>query len=84
MKVLSVASVVNSRPVDISANLALTRDAVAVRAVIAEQDKTVGRAQARISAIPAGFDLAGRLQRGALAGQLRFNGPADSLWRLLR
>ncbi|WP_439467996.1 translocation/assembly module TamB domain-containing protein [Blastomonas fulva] len=75
--------IANSRPVDISANLALTADALAMRAVIAEQDKTVGRAQARISGLPAGFDLFGRLQRGTLAGQLRFNGPADSLWRLL-
>jgi translocation and assembly module TamB len=75
--------IVNSRPVDIAANLALTADALAMRAVIAEQDKTVGRAQARISGLPAGFDLFGRLQRGNLAGQLRFNGPADSLWRLL-
>jgi translocation and assembly module TamB len=75
--------IVSSRPVDISANLALTSNALAMRAVIAEQDKTVGRAQARISGLPAGFDLFGRLQRGALAGQLRFNGPADSLWRLL-
>ncbi|WP_052129393.1 translocation/assembly module TamB domain-containing protein [Sphingomonas sp. 35-24ZXX] len=75
--------IASSRPVDIAANLALTADALAVRAVIAEQDKTVGRAQARISGLPQGFDLFGRLQRGALAGQLRFNGPADSLWRLL-
>ncbi|MFN3820046.1 translocation/assembly module TamB domain-containing protein [Blastomonas sp.] len=75
--------ILSSRPVDISANVALTADALAMRAVIAEQDKTVGRAQARISALPAGFDLFGRLQRGNLAGQLRFNGPADSLWRLL-
>ena len=75
--------IVSSRPVDIAANLALTSNALAMRAVINEQDKTVGRAQARISGLPAGFDLFGRLQRGSLAGQLRFNGPADSLWRLL-
>lgn len=75
--------IVSSRPVDIAANLALTANALALRAVIAEEDKTVGRAQARISGLPAGFDLFGRLQRGNLAGQLRFNGPADSLWRLL-
>lgn len=75
--------IASSRPVDIAANLALTANALAVRAVIAEQDKTVGRAQARISDLPQGFDLFGRLQRGSLAGQLRFNGPADSLWRLL-
>ncbi len=75
--------IVSSRPVDIAANLALTADALAVRAVIAEQDKTVGRAQARIGSMPQGFDLFGRLRRGSLAGQLRFNGPADSLWRLL-
>ncbi len=75
--------IASSRPVDIAANLALTSDALAVRAVIGEQDKTVGRAQARISALPQGFNLLGRLQRGALAGQLRFNGPAESLWRLL-
>ena len=75
--------IVSSRPVDIAANMALTPDALAVRAVIAEQDKTVGRAQARIGNLPQGFDLFGRLRRGTLAGQLRFNGPADSLWRLL-
>jgi translocation and assembly module TamB len=75
--------IASSRPVDIAANLALTVDALAVRAVIAEQDKTVGRAQARIGSLPQGFDLLGRLRRGTLAGQLRFNGPADSLWRLL-
>lgn len=75
--------IVSSRPVDLAANLALTADALAVRAVIAEQDKTVGRAQARIGNLPQGFDLAGRLRRGSLVGQLRFNGPADSLWRLL-
>ncbi len=75
--------IASSRPVDIAANLALTVDALAVRAVIAEQDKTVGRAQARIGNLPQGFDLFGRLRRGTLAGQLRFNGPADSLWRLL-
>ena len=75
--------IASSRPVDIAANLALTANVLAVRAVISEQDKTVGRAQARIADLPQGFDLFGRLQRGALAGQLRFNGPADSLWRLL-
>lgn len=75
--------IVSSRPVDIAANLALTSNALAMRAVIAEDNKTVGRAQARIGGLPAGFDLFGRLQRGSLAGQLRFNGPADSLWRLL-
>lgn len=75
--------IVSSRPVDIAANLALTSNALAMRAVIAENGKTVGRAQARIGGLPAGFDLFGRLQRGSLAGQLRFNGPADSLWRLL-
>lgn len=75
--------IVSSRPVDVAANLALTGDALAMRAVIAEDNKTVGRAQARIGGLPAGFDLFGRLQRGSLAGQLRFNGPADSLWRLL-
>ncbi|PXW78498.1 autotransporter secretion inner membrane protein TamB [Blastomonas natatoria] len=75
--------IVSSKPVDIAANLVLSNDALAMRAVIGEQDKTVGRAQARIGNLPQGFDLFGRLRRGTLAGQLRFNGPADSLWRLL-
>lgn len=74
--------ILDSRPVDLAVNLALTNDALSGRGLINENGKAAGRFQARIANLPAGFDLGGRLRRGALAGQLRYNGPADSLWRL--
>jgi len=74
--------VLSSRPVDLAANLSLGADAIAARGTITDQGKVVGRIQARIGDMPQGFGLLDRARRGALAGQLRYNGPADALWRL--
>ena len=72
----------SSRPVDIAANAALSGDALSVRATLTEQGKTVGRLQALVDGLPAGFDTFDRLRRGRLSGSARFNGPLDALWRL--
>ncbi|MCR6678888.1 hypothetical protein NVV43_25640, partial [Escherichia marmotae] len=42
-----------------------------------------GRLQGRIAGLPASGALFDRLRAGALFAQLRYNGPASALWRLL-
>jgi translocation and assembly module TamB len=54
----------------------------AMRAVAVSGGQTIGRAQARLSPITGGGGLADRLYRAPLFAQLRYNGPADTLWRL--
>ncbi|MCF8707048.1 translocation/assembly module TamB domain-containing protein [Rhizorhapis sp. SPR117] len=72
---------VSSHPVDVGVNALLhTGDAVA-RAVIVKDGKTIGRAQARLGPLGDGYIL-DRLNNAPLFAQLRYNGPADTLWRL--
>lgn len=74
--------VLTSRPVDLYLVAALNAEAFETKAVIEEKGETRGRMQARISGLPQGGSLAERLRTGQLFGQLRYNGPADALWRL--
>lgn len=74
--------VVTSRPVDLFLVAQLSANALETRAVVEEKGETRGRLQARISGLPAGGGLMPRLRSGSLFGQLRYNGPADALWRL--
>jgi translocation and assembly module TamB len=74
--------VLTSRPVDLYLVAALDRDALETRSVIEEKGETRGRLQARIAGLPQGGSLRERLRSGSLFGQLRYNGPADALWRL--
>lgn len=74
--------VLTSRPVDLYLVAALGRDRFETRAVIEEKGETRGRMQARIANLPLGGALGERLRGGTLFGQLRYNGPADALWRL--
>ncbi|MBK5265067.1 MAG: translocation/assembly module TamB domain-containing protein, partial [Alphaproteobacteria bacterium] len=72
---------VSSQPVDVGVNALLhTGDAVA-RAVIVSDGKTIGRAQVRLAPLGGGYIL-DRLNNAPLFAQLRYNGPADTLWRL--
>ena len=73
---------VSSRPLDIGVNAALSPGSAAMRAVVQNEGKTVGRVQARISDLPAGGAIASRLYRGRLFAQARYSGEAGSLWRL--
>ncbi|MEG3093102.1 translocation/assembly module TamB domain-containing protein [Sphingomonas sp. PB1R3] len=73
--------VLNSRPIDMGVAGLLADDRLGVRAVMASGGKTIGRAQALI--VPGGAgDWAARMQAGRLIAQLRYAGPADTLWRL--
>lgn len=74
--------VLTSRPVDVALVAQLGTDEVQTRAVIKENGTVRGRLQGRIAALPRGGALGERLRAGRLAAQLRYNGPADALWRL--
>jgi translocation and assembly module TamB len=74
--------VLSSRPVDIGVAARLLGGNAALRAVAVSEGRTIGRAQARISPIGGAGSLADRISRAPLFAQLRYNGPADTLWRL--
>jgi translocation and assembly module TamB len=75
--------VLTSRPIDLSLVLRLTPDRLETRAVIDEGTQRRGRLQGRIAGLPGSGALFNRLRAGDLFAQLRYNGPADALWRLL-
>lgn len=74
--------VLTSRPVDLALVADLSASSLDLRAVAQEKGNTYGRLQARISGLPAQGGLMQRLNAGRLFGQLRYDGPADTLWRL--
>ena len=73
--------VLTSRPIDLGVAAVLTADRLGLRAVAASGGKTVGRAQALLTPLGSG-DLTDRIARAPLVAQLRYAGPADTLWRL--
>ena len=70
-----------SSPVDAGVNAILDGNGLAVRAIAVSAGKTIGQAQVRISSLGDG-SLYTRLTNAPLFAQLRYNGPADTLWRL--
>ncbi len=74
--------VLASRPVDIGLNARLDGVNAALRAVAVSEGRTIGRAQMRISPIGGSGNLFDRLARAPMRAQLRYNGAADTLWRL--
>ena len=73
--------VLASRPIDLGLAAILSADRLGVRAVMASGGKTIGRAQALLRPLGAG-DLATRIATAPLVAQLRYQGPADTVWRL--
>ncbi|WP_380784111.1 translocation/assembly module TamB domain-containing protein [Sphingomonas sp. R86520] len=73
--------VLSSRPIDVGVAAVLAPDKLGLRAVIASAGKTIGRAQAQLAPLGQG-DLSSRISNARLFGQLRYSGPADTLWRL--
>ena len=74
--------VLSSRPVDVGVVAKLDGRSAAMRAVAVSDGRTIGRAQARLSPIGTSGDIGERLANAPLFAQLRYNGPADTLWRL--
>ena len=70
-----------SAPVDVGLNAQLTNNRAAMRAVVASGGKVVGRAQALMTPLGRGA-LMRRLNAAPLRAQLRYNGNAETLWRL--
>ena len=75
--------VLSSRPADVAVAAVLTDNVAAARAVVSSGGKVIGRAQTRITGLPAGGALDDRLRAGNLFAQIRYGGPADTLWRLI-
>lgn len=73
--------VLSSRPIDVGIAGVLDPAKGAMRAVMASGGQVIGRAQAQLSPLGSG-DLAQRLADATVFGQLRYTGPADTLWRL--
>lgn len=74
--------VLTSKPVDLALVARLTASDLAARAVFRNEDIRRGRLQLRIANLPGGGDLVERLRAGSLTAQLRYQGAAESLWRL--
>ena len=73
--------VLASQPIDVGIAAQVGGDKAAVRAVAASGGQTIGRAQARFAPLGRG-PLVAELMNAPLFAQLRYNGPADTLWRL--
>ncbi|MFD1107305.1 translocation/assembly module TamB domain-containing protein [Sphingobium olei] len=72
----------SSRPVDVGVNAVLTDSRLATRMVFVADGRTIGRAQALLSPLQPQGGLVERLNRAPFFAQLRYNGTADTLWRL--
>ena len=70
-----------SQPIDVGLAAAISGNQAAMRAVAVSGGQTVGRAQARFAPIGGGPLLA-ELMNAPLFAQVRYAGPADTLWRL--
>lgn len=74
--------VLTSRPIDLYLVADLSPSRLETRAVINEGGERRGRLQGKISGLPRNGSLFERLSAGSLFAQLRYNGPADAVWRL--
>lgn len=72
-----------SRPLAVAAVFALSPSLLQARAVVEDGGRANGRLDAQISGLPGDGALVQRLYRGDLFAQLRYDGPAEALWRVL-
>ncbi len=73
--------VLSSKPIDVGLAAVLTGGKAAMRAVAVSDGKTIGRAQARFAPLGSG-PIVAALANAPMVLQLRYAGPADTLWRL--
>jgi translocation and assembly module TamB len=73
--------VLASKPIDVGLNAVLGGGRAALRAVAVSDGKTIGRAQARFAPIGRG-PVVEELVNAPMLLQMRYAGPADTLWRL--
>lgn len=70
-----------SQPIDVGVAAVLTEDKAGIRAVAVSNGQTIGRAQARLAPLGPGSVMTA-LMNAPVFAQLRYQGPADTLWRL--
>ncbi|MFL6727663.1 MAG: translocation/assembly module TamB domain-containing protein [Sphingomicrobium sp.] len=73
--------VLASKPIDVAVAAIVAGNQAGLRAVAASDGAIVGRAQARFAPLGGG-PLVAELMNAPLFAQLRYSGPADTLWRL--
>jgi translocation and assembly module TamB len=73
--------VLASKPIDVAVAALVNGNQAGMRAVAASDGAIVGRAQARFAPLGNG-SLMAELMSAPLFAQLRYAGPADTLWRL--
>ena len=73
--------VLSSKPIDVGLAAVLDGGKAAMRAVAISDGKTIGRAQARFAPLGSGPIIA-ELANAPMTMQVRYAGPADTLWRL--
>jgi translocation and assembly module TamB len=73
--------VLASKPIDVGIAALINGNQAGLRAVAASDGAIVGRAQARFAPLGGG-PLVAELMNAPLFAQLRYAGPADTLWRL--
>jgi translocation and assembly module TamB len=73
--------VLASKPIDLAVAAAVSDNQAAIRAVAGNGNQVIGRAQARFAPLGGG-PLVAELLNAPLMAQLRYVGPADTLWRL--
>ena len=73
--------VLASKPIDVAVAALVSGNQAGLRAVAASDGAIVGRAQARFAPLGGG-PLMAELMNAPLFAQLRYEGPADTLWRL--
>jgi translocation and assembly module TamB len=73
--------VLASKPIDLGVAATISDNNAALRAVAASGGAVIGRAQARFAPMGAG-PLVSELLNAPMFAQLRYVGPADTLWRL--
>jgi translocation and assembly module TamB len=73
--------VLASQPIDVGVAAVLTEDKAGLRAVAVSKGQTIGRAQARLAPLGPGSVMTA-LMNAPVFAQLRYQGPADTLWRL--
>jgi translocation and assembly module TamB len=73
--------VLASKPIDVGIAAVVSGNQAGLRAIAASAGAIIGRAQARFAPMGGG-PLVAELMNAPLLAQLRYTGPADTLWRL--
>ena len=73
--------VLTSKPIDLAVAAVVNDNSAAIRAVAGNGNQIIGRAQAKFSPMGGG-PLVAELLNAPMFAQLRYVGPADTLWRL--